>query len=96
MPGRRARGEGSIRKRQDGRWEDRYTAGRDDETGKLIYKSVLAKTQTECKRKLREVLENQLQALTMNFAEQIRDTPVKSQQQTRTSSTVGELSLLHI
>ena len=45
MPGRRARGEGSIRKRQDGRWEDRYTAGRDDETGKLIYKSVLAKTQ---------------------------------------------------
>ena len=90
MPGRRARGEGSIRKRQDGRWEDRYTAGRDVETGKLIYKSVLAKTQTECKRKLREVLENQLQALTMNFAEQIRDTPVKSQQQTRTSSTVGE------
>ena len=90
MPGRRARGEGSIRKRLDGRWEDRYTAGRDDETGKLIYKSVLAKTQTECKRKLREVLENQLQALTMNFAEQIRDTPVKSQQQTRTSSTVGE------
>ena len=69
MPGRRARGEGSIRKRQDGRWEDRYTAGRDDETGKLIYKSVLAKTQTECKRKLREVLENQLQALTMNFAD---------------------------
>ena len=55
MPGRRARGEGSIRKRQDGRWEGRYTAGRDDETGKLIYKSVLAKTQTECKRKLREV-----------------------------------------
>lgn len=90
MPGRRARGEGSIRKRQDGRWEGRYTAGRDDETGKLIYKSVLAKTQTECKRKLREVLENQLQALTMNFAEQIRDTPVESQKQTRTSSTVGE------
>ena len=46
MPGRRARGEGSIRKRQDGRWEGRYTAGRDDETGKLIYKSVLAKTKT--------------------------------------------------
>lgn len=90
MPGRRARGEGSIRKRQDGRWEGRYTAGRDDATGKLIYKSVLAKTQTECKRKLREILENQLQALTMNFAEQIRDTPVEPQQQSRTSSTVGE------
>lgn len=89
MPGRRARGEGSIRKRQDGRWEDRYTAGRDDATGKLIYKSVLAKTQAECKRKLREVLENQLQALTMNFAEQIRDTPIKPQPQAGTT-TVGE------
>ena len=35
MAKRRAKGEGSLRKRSDGRWEGRYTAGR-DETGKLI------------------------------------------------------------
>ena len=37
-------GEGNIRKRSDGRWEGRYTAGRDPDTGKVIYKNVLAKT----------------------------------------------------
>ena len=54
MAGRRTRGEGSIRKRSDGRWEGRYTAGRNEETGK--HKSVLARTQAECKRQLRETL----------------------------------------
>ena len=52
MAKRRANGEGNIRKRKDGRWEGRYTAGRDPETGKAIYKNVLAKTQKECKEKL--------------------------------------------
>ena len=56
MAKRRARGEGSIRKRSDGRWEGRYTVGRNEETGKLIYKNVLAKTQAECKNKLREAI----------------------------------------
>ena len=50
MSNRKNRGDGSIRKRADGRWEGRYTAGRNAETGKLIYKSVLARTQAECKR----------------------------------------------
>ena len=59
MARRRARGEGSIRKRKDGRWEGRYTIGRDEETGKLIYKNVLAKTQAECKRKLGEAINQQ-------------------------------------
>ena len=36
MPKRRANGEGNIRKRKDGRWEGRYTAGYDPETGKRI------------------------------------------------------------
>ena len=45
MPKKRANGEGSIRKRKDGRWEGRYTAGCDPTTGKPIHKSVLAKTQ---------------------------------------------------
>ncbi len=44
MAKRRANGEGSIRKRRDGRWEGRYTAGRDPVTGKAIYKNVLGKT----------------------------------------------------
>ena len=52
MAKRRANGEGNIRKRKDGRWEGRYTAGRDPETGKAIYKNVLGKTQAEVKQKL--------------------------------------------
>lgn len=54
---RRANGEGNIRKRSDGRWEGRYTAGRDPDTGKVIYKNVLAKTQKECKVKLQRAIE---------------------------------------
>lgn len=57
MPKKRANGEGSIRKRSDGRWEGRYTAGRDPVTGKAIYKNVLAKTQKECKEKLTRAIE---------------------------------------
>ena len=54
---KRANGEGSLRKRSDGRWEGRYTAGRDPVTGKAIYKNVLAKTQKECKEKLERAIE---------------------------------------
>ena len=57
MAKKRANGEGNIRKRRDGRWEGRYTAGRDPVTGKVIYKNVLAKTQKECKEKLAAALE---------------------------------------
>lgn len=32
MAKRRANGKGNLRKRKDGRWEGRYTAGRDPET----------------------------------------------------------------
>ena len=58
MPKRRANGEGNIRKRSDGRWEGRYTAGRDPETGKPIYKNVLGKTQAEVKSKLKRAIED--------------------------------------
>ena len=54
---KRANGEGNIRKRKDGRWEGRYTAGHDPVTGKAIYKNVLAKTQKECKEKLARAIE---------------------------------------
>ena len=57
MAKKRANGEGNIRKRKDGRWEGRYTAGIDPETGKLIAKSVLARTQRECKEKLQKTME---------------------------------------
>ena len=56
MAKKRANGEGSIRKRSDGRWEGRYTAGRNPTTGKPIYKNVLGKTQAEVKEKLKIAL----------------------------------------
>ena len=57
MAKKRANGEGNIRKRSDGRWEGRYTAGYNPETGKRIIKNVLGKTQTECKAKLAAAME---------------------------------------
>lgn len=57
MAKRKANGEGNIRKRADGRWEGRYTAGRNPSTGKVIYKNVLGKTQAEVKEKLKKAIE---------------------------------------
>ena len=57
MKTRRAVGEGSIRKRPDGRWEGRYVAGH-DEDGKSIRKSILGKTQGEVREKLRQAIED--------------------------------------
>ena len=56
MAKKRANGEGNIRKRKDGRWEGRFTAGHDPATGKQIIKNVLGKTQTEVKEKLKKAL----------------------------------------
>lgn len=57
MAKKRANGEGNIRKRKDGRWEGRYTVGRDPKTGKQIFKNVLGKTQAEVKAKLEKAIE---------------------------------------
>ena len=57
MSKKRANGEGNIRKRKDGRWEGRYTAGYHPETGKRIIKNVLGKTQAEVKEKLSRAIE---------------------------------------
>ena len=65
MAKRRSNGEGNIRKRKDGRWEGRYTAGRDPVTGKQIFKNVLGKTQSEVKEKLQKAL---AQAKKIDFA----------------------------
>ena len=56
MAKRRASGEGSIRKRKDGRWEGRYVAGH-DANGKPIRRNVLGKTQAEARAKLRLAIE---------------------------------------
>ena len=58
MAKRRANGEGNLRKRSDGRWEGRYTAGYDSETGKRIIKNVLGKTQAEVREKLKLAVED--------------------------------------
>ena len=58
MAKKRANGEGSIRKRKDGRWEGRYTAGHEPVTGKTIYKNVLGRTQAEVKEKLKRAIED--------------------------------------
>ena len=58
MAKKRANGEGNIRKRKDGRWEGRYTAGYHPETGKRVIKNVLGKTQAEVKEKLVKAIED--------------------------------------
>lgn len=49
---RNPQGAGTIRKRSDGRWEARYTLGRDPGTGKQVQRSVYGKSQGEVRKKL--------------------------------------------
>jgi len=49
---KRSKGEGSVRKRPDGRWEGRYTLGRDPKTGKQVRKSVYGKSKGEVRKQL--------------------------------------------
>ena len=55
MSKRNTAGAGSIRRRADGRWEARYTAGVDPSTGKQIQRSIYGKTQQEVRQKLTKV-----------------------------------------
>ena len=50
---KRANGEGKLRKRSNGTWEARITVGVDPVTGKLISKSVYARTQKEVRAKVK-------------------------------------------
>lgn len=52
---RQAQGSGTIRKRADGRWEARYTVGRDPGTGKQVQRSVYGSTQAEVRKKLAQI-----------------------------------------
>lgn len=58
MNGRKSNGIGTIRKRKEGLWEARYTAGFDLLTGKQVQKSVYGKTQPEVKKKLAAAIAN--------------------------------------
>jgi integrase len=53
---RRGNGEGSIRKRKDGRWEGRCVVGRDPETGAPIRKSVFGRTRKDCAEALSKAM----------------------------------------
>lgn len=53
---RNAQGGGTIRQRPDGRWEARFTVGRDPGTGKQIQRSVYAPTQKEARQKLAQAV----------------------------------------
>ena len=55
MPKKSASGSGSIRQRKDGRWEARYTVGRDPGTGKQVQKSIYGATQKEVRQKLQRI-----------------------------------------
>ena len=50
MSKKRANGEGSIRKKPNGRWEGRYTQGIDPSTGRAIQKSVSAGRRPNARR----------------------------------------------
>lgn len=52
---RNAQGGGTIRQRPDGRWEARYTVGRDPGTGKQVQKSIYGDTQSDARKKLQAV-----------------------------------------
>lgn len=55
---KRANGEGTIRQRPDGRWEARYTVGRNPGTGKQVQRSVYGNTQREVRKKLTAALKD--------------------------------------
>lgn len=52
---KKAAGEGTIRKRSDGRWEAIITVGTDPGTGKAIRRSVYGSTQAEVRKKKTEL-----------------------------------------
>lgn len=53
---RNAQGGGTIRQRSDGRWEARFTVGRDPGTGKQIQRSIYGSTQKEVRQKLAQAV----------------------------------------
>ena len=52
---RNANGSGTIYKRDDGRWEGKYSMPAADGSGKYVRKSIYGKTQEEVRKKLTEI-----------------------------------------
>lgn len=59
MAGKRKNGTGTVRKREDGRWEGRIIVGYNDE-GKPVTKNTLARSRKECLQKLEELKERHI------------------------------------
>ena len=56
MAKKKANGEVTIRQRKNGKWEGRFTYGRDPLTGKQMQRSVYGDSHKEVQQKIREVL----------------------------------------
>jgi len=56
MAKKKANGEGTIRQRKNGKWEGRFTYGRDPFTGKQMQWSVYGDSHKEVQQKIREAL----------------------------------------
>ena len=56
MAKKKANGEGTIRQRKNGKWEGRFTYGRDPLTGKQLQRSVYGDSHKEVQQKIREIL----------------------------------------
>ena len=59
MAKRRPSGDGMVRKREDGRWEGRYTTEHAPGMDKAIYRDVLGRIQEENKVELKQVIEQE-------------------------------------
>ena len=84
---KRANGEGSMRKRSNGTWEARITVGTDPLTGKLISKSIYARTQKECRDKIKAI-QDQLEGRNNQTAALAQSAASKSE--TEKEMTVSE------
>jgi integrase len=56
MAKKKGNGEGTIRQRKNGKWEGRFTYGRDPLTGKQMQRSVYGESHKEVQQKIREAL----------------------------------------
>ena len=86
---KRANGEGNLRKRSNGTWEARITVGVDPATGKLISKSVYARTQKEVRAKVK-ALQAKLEGHDNPTAALTQSAAVEPEPETEKEMTVGE------
>ena len=86
---KRANSEGNLRKRSNGTWEARITVGVDPATGKLISKSVYARTQKEVRAKVK-ALQAKLEGHDNPTAALAQSAAAESEPEAEKEMTVGE------